>query len=196
MHSWRVHKRQFSSNSDLACIKMWVSSKLECDVVFFYSSSLCVCVCDLHIQVILCQSLSELWLTAAVMLPEGSLLAPTRISLSLSQSILSSFSSFAHFLSVSPAHKPSFLCETVIDMFPYLQQSALHFCHHKTHMLKHFYSILKVPLGKFAVMIKNSQKGLKQANYFKISIKINSKFIDQIQNVAEGSKCSMTIPPK
>lgn len=47
-HSWRVHKRQFSSNSDLACIKMWVSSKLECDVVFFSYSSLCVCVWFAH----------------------------------------------------------------------------------------------------------------------------------------------------
>lgn len=84
----------------------------------------------------------------------------------------------------------SFSCQTVIDMFLYLQQSALHF-HHKTHMLKHFYNILKVPLGKFAIMIKNSQKGLvklKQANYIKISIKIKSKFIDQIQNVAEVTR--------
>lgn len=153
--------------------------------LFFLLFFMCVCViCTFRsFSVSLC--LNSDWQLQSCSLRAAYLLLHASLFLSLSPS-------FPHFAlsltsSVSPAHKLSFSCQTVIDMFLYLQQSALHF-HHKTHMLKHFYNILKVPLGKFAIMIKNSQKGLvklKQANYIKISIKIKSKFIDQIQNVAE-----------
>jgi len=128
---------QFSSNSDLVCIKMWVSSKLECDVVFFLLFFMRACVWFAHSG----HSLSvSVWtvIDSCSHAPSGQLTC-SYMNLSFSLSV----HPIPHFplsLTSSPTCKLSFSCQTVIDMFLYLQQSALHLCHHKTHMLKHFYS--------------------------------------------------------
>lgn len=113
-------------------------SPVNWNVMSFFSSSLCVCLCVIctfrSFSVSLC--LNSDWQLQSCSLGAAYLLLHESLFLSLSPSL-------PHFplsLTSSPAHKLSFSCQTVIDMFLYLQQSALHFCHHKTHKLKHFYS--------------------------------------------------------
>lgn len=137
----------------------------------FFLFFMCVCVWFAHSGHPLSVSVWTL-IDSCSHAPSGQLTCSyMHLSLSLSQSILSSFSFFSHFLSVSSAHKLIFSCQTVIDMILYLKQSAII----KNTCLNISTQSLST-MGKFTIMIKDSQKGLVRKIII-LRYQIKSKFI-------------------